>query len=59
VTVGFIERETPIVTTWYRRLEHGYDHLAMQGVGAVDYLLAGVPEHTVRGVMGVEPLEVK
>jgi len=47
------------VTTWYRRLERGYDHLPMQGVEAVDYLLAGVREHTARGVIGVEPPEVK
>jgi len=31
------------------------DHSAMQGVEAVDFMLAGIPEHTVQGVMGVEP----
>jgi protoporphyrinogen oxidase len=92
--VGFIDQATPIVTTWHRRLEHGYptpwlgrdavldavtpaleacgifsrgrfgawryevsnqDHSAMQGVEAVDFILAQTPEHTVRGVMGIEP----
>lgn len=31
------------------------DHSAMQGVEAVDRILLGTPEHTVNGVMGVEP----
>ena len=95
--VGLIDEATPIVSTWHRRLEHGYptpwldrdavldvvmpeleacgifsrgrfgawkyevsnqDHSAMMGVEAVDYMLAETPEHTVRGVMGVEPAPV-
>ena len=91
---GFIDHTTPIVSTWHRRLEHGYptpwlerdtvlravlpaleacgifsrgrfgtwryevsnqDHSAMQGVEAVDYMLEGIPEHTVHGEMGIEP----
>ena len=31
------------------------DHSAMQGVEAVDFMLAGTTERTVRGEMGVEP----
>ena len=96
--VGFIDEATPIVTTWHRRLEHGYptpwldrdpvleavlpaleacgifsrgrfgawryevsnqDHSAMQGVEAVDFMLADVAEHTVRGVMGTDPPPVR
>ena len=96
--VGFIDEATPIVTTWHRRLEHGYptpwldrdqvleavlpeleacgifsrgrfgawryevsnqDHSAMQGVEAVDFMLADVSEHTVRGVMGIDPPPVR
>ncbi|MDB4917375.1 MAG: protoporphyrinogen oxidase [Gemmatimonadetes bacterium] len=91
---GFIDDSTPIVTTWHRRLEHGYptpwlgrdavlnavlpqleacgifsrgrfgtwryevsnqDHSAMQGVEAVDWMLAGIPETTVFGGMNAEP----
>lgn len=91
---GFLDDATPIVSTWHRRLEHGYptpwldrdalldevlpaledcgilsrgrfgawryevsnqDHSAMQGVEAVDWMLAGIPEHTVFGGMDSEP----
>lgn len=31
------------------------DHSSMQGVEAVDHILLGTPEQTVRGVMNVEP----
>lgn len=34
------------------------DHSSLQGVEAVDRLLLGAPEHTVNGVMNVEPVEV-
>lgn len=92
--VGFIDAGTEIVSTWHRRLEHGYptpwlgrdevlndvlpaleacgihsrgrfgawkyevsnqDHSAMQGVEAVDAMLAGVAETTVHGRMDAEP----
>ncbi len=91
---GFITDATEIVSTWHKRMEHGYptpwlhrdallddilpaleavgilsrgrfgawkyevsnqDHSAMQGVEAVDFLLAGIPEQTVHGTMGIEP----
>jgi protoporphyrinogen oxidase len=34
------------------------DHACLQGVEAVDHLLMGSEENTVRGVMGIEPLPV-
>jgi protoporphyrinogen oxidase len=93
-TVGLIDRETRIASTWHKRLEHGYptpwldrdsvldvvqpalaaasilsrgrfgawkyevsnqDQSAMQGVEAVDHILHGLAETTIRGKMGVEP----
>lgn len=40
--------------TWRYEVSN-QDHSSLQGVEAVDHLLAGAEEHTVRGVMGVEP----
>lgn len=34
------------------------DHSALQGVEAVDHLLAGSTEHTLHGRMGVEPVDL-
>jgi protoporphyrinogen oxidase len=87
---GFIQDPSTVVSTWHRRLEHGYptpwlgrdavldcvdrdlrargifsrgrfgawkyevsnqDHSTMQGVEAVDHLLAGKPERTYHGEM--------
>jgi protoporphyrinogen oxidase len=90
VRCGFIQDPAAVVSTWHRRLEHGYptpwlgrdavlervdrdlraqaifsrgrfgawkyevsnqDHSTMQGVEAVDHLLAGKPERTYHGEM--------